>query len=185
MAINAPRIGSGRSERSDPAYRIGPHHVGPQGGHGCDPVADMPQLAALTAPLARIERTRIVNGGGWSAVGMRLRKAPGAVDLFEIFLSAGGPRQLVIAVLDEDEAVAAWRALGRSSNLPLVLETETGEVLRPYPQIGAVALGQNHVRRKHSFLKRRPRFLVCRKAGFRGLEQVTVAGTELLPGKSR
>jgi hypothetical protein len=180
MAINAPRIGSGRHERSDPVLRIGP--AAQQGG---DPVAEMPALAGVTGPLARVQHARIVNGGGWSAVGLRLRKAPGAVDLFEIFLTAGGPRQLVVAVLDEDEAVAAWRGVGRAANLPLLLETETGEVMHPYPQIGAVALGQHTIRRKHAFLKRRPRFLVRRKPGARGLGQVIVGGVEMLPARAR
>jgi hypothetical protein len=155
-----------------------------------DPVAAMPALRGLGGLMARIQSTRIIGAGGWTAVGMRLRRTLGAdhadaCDLFEIFLSAGAARQIVIAVLDEDDAVAHWRGVGRAANLDLILETEAGDIVQPYPRLGSVALGAVHMRRKHAFLKRRPRFLVRRKAGARGLEQVTIIGRDLSPGAMR
>ncbi len=175
MAINAPRMGSGRDQR--PELR---HHVGPRGEAAGDPVAVMPRLPDVAAgPLARIGHVRIVGRAGWTGVTLRLRKAEGAVDLFEIVLSAGGPRQIVMAVVEEDEAVAAWRGVGRATNLPLLLETAAGEVIHPYPQLGAVALGRSRLRRKHSFLKRRPRFLCRRKVGGPMLEDVMIRGVAL------
>ncbi len=71
-----------------------------------------------------------------------------------------------MAIAEEDDAIATWRGLGRSTTLPLVLQTLDGGVIHPYPQLGAVALGRHHYRRQHSFLRhRRPRFLARRKPG--------------------
>lgn len=105
MANNAPAFGSGRHRRPDPISQIGP---GFDSGVG-DPVADMPEgLPDLAAPLARIEAARILRGTArWQGVGLRLQNHDPASMLFEVFLTAGEGRDMVIAVLDEEDAVAA------------------------------------------------------------------------------
>lgn len=66
----------------------------------------------------------------------------------------------------EDEVVAIWRKLGASSGLALMLQNPDGSLLEPYPQMGGVALGTVHLRRRHGLLRhRRPRFLTRRKVG--------------------
>lgn len=184
MANNAPAYGSGRDRRPDPIIQIGPGS--PDGG--ADPLAVMPAgLTGLAAPIVRIEGARIITRGTpWQAVGLRLHSHDPASTLFDIFLTAGGGRILVIAVQDEDEAIATWRSAGQAMQAPLLLQAADGTLSYPYPQIGAVALGQFHVRRQHSFLRhRRPRFLVRRKAAKPGLEKISVLGTEISRGKVR
>lgn len=183
MANNAPAYGSGRNRRPDPIPQIGPASA-----DAGDPVAVMPDgLISLTAPVVRIERARIISPGtAWQAVGLRLHSHDPASTLFEVFLSAGGGRVLVIAVQDEDEAVATWRSAGQWMQVPLLLEAADGTASYPYPQIGSVALGQFHFRRQHSFLRhRRPRFLVRRKAAKPGLEKIAVLGAEISRGQAR
>ena len=184
MANNAHMHGSGRIFRSDPL-----HHIGPGSRHGDgDPVAVMPSgCINLSAALVRIEGVRILQAGaGWRGVGLRLQNTNPASTLFEVFLTAGDGRDLVIAVLDEDDAVACWRNAGKATNLPLVMQCADGTVSSPYPQIGSVALGPFHFRRQYSFLRhRRPRFLVRRKAGRATLETIAVTGHELSRGHMR
>lgn len=162
MAINASRIGSAGQGRSDPMATIGPR--GDVAGQ--EPLASLPAgCVAVSGPITRIETARVI-GPGWKGIGLRLRPGEPAAGLFEVFLTAGDGRDLVVAVTDEEEAIAAWRGAGRSTNLPMLLQTMEGELITPYPQIGAVALGQHHYRRQHSFLRgRRPRFLTRRKPG--------------------
>ena len=119
----------------------------------------------------RIERVgpvRILRGGaGWR--GVALRMAGGAIaddDRFQLALTAGDGRSVVVAVLDQDDAIAVWRDAGRTSGLPLLLETSDGAITEPYPQFGRVALGAVRIRRRHALLAgRRPRFLTRRKTG--------------------
>ncbi len=184
MANNAHMHWSGRIFRSDPL-----HHIGPGSRHcDSDPVAVMPTACiGLNAALVRIEGVRILQAGaGWIGVGLRLKDSNPASRLFEVFLTAGDGRDLVIALLDEDEAVACWRNAGKATSLPLLMQCADGSVTNPYPQIGAVALGPFHFRRQHSFLRhRRPRFLMRRKTGRVTLETVTVMGHELSRGMAR
>lgn len=169
MAINASRRGSGL-KRPGPT----PSDTGQGSALALDPVAVMPErLASVAGPIARIQTTRVI-GQGWKGVGLRLHAGVESL-LFEVFLTAGDGRDLVVAVIEEDEAVATWRGIGRSSMLPLLLETDGGGLQSPYPQIGAVALGQFHYRRQHSFLRhRRPRFLARRKLS---LSPITLQAT--------
>jgi len=119
----------------------------------------------------RIERVgpvRILRGGkGWRGIALRL--AGGAIaddDRFQVALTAGDGRSVVVAVLDQDDAIAVWRDAGRTSGLPLLLETSDGAITEPYPQLGRVALGAVRIRRRHALLAgRRPRFLTRRKTG--------------------
>jgi hypothetical protein len=184
MANNAPAYGSGRNRRPDPIVQIGPASAEGIG----DPVASMPEgCIGLAAPIIRIEQVRVISrGAAWQAVGLRLHSHDPASTLFEIFLTAGGGRVLVIAVQDEDDAVATWRSAGQSLQLPLLLEAADGTASHPYPQMGSVALGQFHFRRQHSFLRhRRPRFLTRRKAVRPGLEKISVSGAEISRGQVR
>jgi hypothetical protein len=162
MARPSPRAGSGHLQMSDP---VAPLHAGAQ--TNSDPVVVMPDaLTSLTGRSVRLQGVRILQGVAWTGVGLRLRRADRTSNLFEIFLSAGGGRQVVIGVLDEDDAVAAWRSAGAAMNLPLLLENAAGEISSPYPMLGGVSLGVFHFRRQHSFLSgRRPRFLTRRKPG--------------------
>lgn len=179
MANRSSQIRSGRTVRSDLMDHIGPASEPLLG----DPVAVMPTLAT-TAPIQRIEGVRVIRAGmNWSGVGLRLQHHDLASTLFEVFLTAGGGRDLVIAVLDEDDAVATWRSAGKATSLPLLLQTADGTMSNPYPQIGPVALGPLHLRRQHSFLRhRRPRFLVRRKTARARLETISVLGHELSRG---
>jgi hypothetical protein len=164
MATSMPAIGSDRARRSDPIPHIGPLFEPAWG----DPVAAMPvALPALAAPMLRIEGVRLMQGRAhWRAVGLRLKGHDPEGTLFEVFLSAGDGRDVVIASVDEEDAVALWRGAGAAMLLPLVMQTPDGAVSCPYPQLGAVALGDRHYRRQHAFLRtRRPRFLTRRKPG--------------------
>jgi hypothetical protein len=136
-----------------------------------DPVAPKPtHLIDLSGSLVRIEGARLLRAGPWKAAGLRLKGESDS--LFELFLSAGDGREVVIATIEEDEAIAAWRSLGRVTGLPLIMQAPTGAVVEPYPQIGRVALGASRIRRQYGFLRqRRPRFLVKRKRG-----QITLGG---------
>ncbi len=184
MANNAHMHGSGRIFRSDPL-----HHIGPDNRHcDSDPVAVMPSgCVSLAAALIRIEGVRILQvGAGWRGVGLRLQSNNPASMLFEVFLTAGDGRDWVIAVLDEDDAVACWRNAGKATGLPLLMQSADGTISNPYPQIGPVALGAFHYRRQHSFLRhRRPRFLARRKAGRATLETIAIKGHELSRGHVR
>ncbi|MBN9447816.1 MAG: hypothetical protein J0I67_13045, partial [Bosea sp.] len=134
----------------------------------------------------RIERlgpVRILRGGtGWRGIALRLAGAEGEEARFQLALTAGDGRSVTIAVLDEDEAVATWRSFGRSSGLPLLLETSDGVVTEPFPQLGRVALGPVRIRRRYALLAgRRPRFLTRRKTGCFAERPVVIQG-EILSG---
>ncbi|MCX7340865.1 MAG: DUF6101 family protein [Hyphomicrobiales bacterium] len=181
MANRSSQIRSGRRNRPDLIDQIGPASAPSLG----DPVAVMPALAsAATAPIQRIEGVRVIRPAmDWLGVGLRLQHDELASSLFEIFLTAGGGRDLVIAVLDEDDAIAVWRSAGKATALPLLLQAANGTLSNPYPQIGPIALGPLHVRRQHSFLRhRRPRFLMRRKSVRPRLETIEVFGHELSRG---
>lgn len=131
-------------------------------------VAAPPQSQVEPPRIERLGPVRLLRGGaGWRGVVLRLvGGASGEDDRFQLALTAGDGRSIVVAVLDEDEAIAAWRDVGRSSGLPLLLETPDGAVSEPYPQIGRLALGPVRIRRRHALLGgRRPRFLTRRKTG--------------------
>jgi hypothetical protein len=143
----------------------------PSGSHHHSTVrtdtAKAPQQAQ--SPLVeRIGSVRLLRGGaGWRGVTLRLaRNAGGDEERFQIALTAGDGRSVTVAELSEEEAIAAWRDIGRSSGLSLLLETPDGAISEPYPQIGRLALGPIRIRRRHALLAgRRPRFLTRRKTG--------------------
>ena len=162
--------------------------IGPDGADGADPVASRPDIGHdLSAPLVRLEGVRLIQAGSvWQGVGLRLMGAESdttPVALCELFITAGDGRDVVIGIMDEDEAIAAWRDLGRSSGLPLLLEGRDGGLSAPYPQLGAVALGARHYRRQYAYLQgRRPRFLVRRKTGRASVVRAVVATADLCQG---
>ncbi|WP_332686024.1 DUF6101 family protein [Bosea sp. (in: a-proteobacteria)] len=133
--------------------------------------------------IERIGSVRILRGGtGWRGVALRLTGGEGDDARFELALTAGDGRSVTVAVLDQDEAVAAWRDFGRSSGLPLLLETSDGAISEPYPQLGRLALGPIRIRRRHALLAgRRPRFLTRRKTG-RFSERPVIFQGEILSG---
>jgi hypothetical protein len=144
-------------------------------------VSENPMPAQPDAPcVERIGPVRILRGGGWRGVAMRLSASTSEDERFELALTAGDGRSITIAVADQEDAVAMWRDCGRASGLPLLLETGDGVVTEPYPQLGRVALGPVRIRRRHGFLNgRRPRFLVRRKTGRLAERPVVVAGERL------
>ncbi|MGO4172196.1 DUF6101 family protein [Bosea sp. TAF32] len=131
-------------------------------------VSHNPMPARPVAPaIERLGSVRILRGSGnWRGVALRLANPAGDDELFELALTAGDGRSIVVACADETDAVALWRDFGRASGLPLLLETADGAVSEPFPQIGRVALGPVRIRRRHGLLNgRRPRFLTRRKTG--------------------
>ncbi len=184
MANYGPAVGSGRISRPDPISHIGPTFQPATS----DPLALMPNgCVAVSGALVRIEGVRILrHGAGWLAVGLRLRNNDPASTICEVFLHAGDGRDLVIAVIDEDDAIACWRSAGNATALPLMIQAADGSQSHPYPQIGPVALGQFHFRRQHSFLRhRRPRFLVRRKSTRLTFAAEQIKGLELSRGNVR
>ena len=153
-------------------------------GGTTDPTITPREAAAAQPDMPRIERigsVRILRGSaGWRGVSLRLANPAGEDQLFQLALTAGDGRSITIATVDGDEAVALWRDCGRSSGMPLLLETSDGEISQPFPQIGRLALGPIRVRRRYAFLNgRRPRFLVRRKTGKLAERPVVVAGERL------
>lgn len=65
--------------------------------------------------------------------------------------------------VEAEDVIALWRGLARTSGLPGLIVDGTGHVATPTPQIGRLPLGAVTIRRRRSFLARRPRFLVRRK----------------------
>ena len=146
-------------------------------------VAKNPMPAQAESPcVERIGPVRILRAGaGWRGVALRLTTARNdgehTDERFELALTAGDGRSITVAVADSDDAVALWRDCGRTSGLPLLLETDDGVISEPYPQVGRLALGPIRIRRRYSVLNgRRPRFLTRRKAGKLADRPVVVSG---------
>jgi len=145
-------------------------------------VSSNPMPARPVAPaIERIASVRILRGtANWRGVALRLADPAGDDGRFELALTAGDGRSIVVASADETDAVALWRDFGRASGLPLLLETADGAVTAPFPQLGRVALGPVRIRRRHGLLNgRRPRFLTRRKTGRVADLPVMVSGEKL------
>lgn len=145
-------------------------------------VSHNPMPARPAAPaIERVGSVRILqNSPRWRGVALRLADPMGDDERFELALTAGDGRSIVVACVDREEAVALWRDFGRTSGLPLLLETPDGVVSEPFPQIGRLALGPVRIRRRYGFLNgRRPRFLTRRKTGRLAELPVIVAGDRL------
>ena len=155
-------------------------------GGATSPFTTLPARYEPQAPrtIERIGSVRILRGDvgtGWRGVALRLAADTGREEnLFELTLTSGNGRSVTIATVCEEEAIALWRDCGRSTGLPLLLETPEGEITEPYPQLGRVALGPIRIRRRYGLLNgRRPRFLVRRKTGKPALRPVVVSGERL------
>ncbi len=140
----------------------------------------MPRQPAAPG-IERVGSVRILRGSaGWTGVALRLANPAGEDELFELALTAGDGRSIVVATVDQADAVALWRDFGRTSGLPLLLESVDGKVTEAFPQIGRVALGPVRIRRRYALLNgRRPRFLTRRKPGRLGELPVVVSGERL------
>jgi hypothetical protein len=140
----------------------------------------MPARPAAPA-IERIGSVRILRGGaGWRGVALRMAHPIGDDERFELALTAGDGRSVVVASAGADDAVALWRDFGRTSGLTLLLETPDGVVSEPYPQLGRLALGAVRIRRRHGLLRgRRPRFLTRRKTGRLAALPVIVGGDRM------
>ncbi len=153
------------------AGEVGCAPIFPGSAHNQSGQPSQPAPAPQQSDGPRIERVgpvRILRGGsGWRGIALRLAGAAIADDdRFQLALTAGDGRSVVVAVLDQDDAIAVWRDAGQVSGLPLLLETSDGAITEPYPQVGRVALGAVRIRRRHALLAgRRPRFLTRRKTG--------------------
>lgn len=157
-----------------------PHLSGGPTTTAIGPRNPMPARPAAPA-IERVGSVRILRGSaGWRGVALRLANPSGDDDRFELALTAGDGRSVVVASVGEVDAVALWRDFGRASGLPLLLETADGAVTEPFPQIGLVALGPVRIRRRHGLLNgRRPRFLTRRKTGRLAELPVIVSGERL------
>jgi hypothetical protein len=120
-------------------------------------------------PVQRIAGVRIIRGGVWSGLSLRLAvgadpDSPSQGELMELSLVMQDGRSVRIATVEGDEAVAIWRGASNASGLPMMIETSDGAVQAPFPQIGRLALGPIRIRRSHGVTAaRRPRFLRRRK----------------------
>ena len=164
------------------AGEVGCAPIFPGSAHNQSGQPSQPATAPQQSDGPRIERVgpvRILRGGsGWRGIALRLAGAAIADDdRFQLALTAGDGRSVVVAVLDQDDAIAVWRDAGRSSGLPLLLETGDGAITEPYPQLGRLALGPIRIRRRHALLAgRRPRFLTRRKTGRLAERPVVIRG---------
>jgi Family of unknown function (DUF6101) len=147
----------------------------------------IPRRTRTAAPpsVERIAGVRIIRGGEWTGISLRL--ADGAVtgqllqpDLMELSLVTADGRSIIIATVDGDEAVAVWRAASAASGLAMMVETADGLLQAPFPQIGRLALGPIRIRRAHGAMHgRRPRFLTRRKTACLPERPVMVHGVVL------
>lgn len=145
-------------------------------------VARNPMPAQVEAPrIERIASVRILRGNpGWRGIALRLANPSGEDERLELALTAGDGRAISVAVFDAEDAVAHWRDCGRSSGLPLLLESVDGVITEPFPQLGRLALGPIRIRRRHAFLNgRRPRFLTRRKTTQLPVRPVIISGERL------
>jgi len=95
-----------------------------------------------------------------------LRPAADGAGFHLVLLDAGNAPLLALGPFSEEDAVAEWRALSRSSGLPLKVQHPDGAIVPVYPQLGRLILGDSRKRRRHGLLAhRRPRFLTRRKTG--------------------
>ncbi len=142
-----------------------------------NPMPDRPFAPAIE----RVGSVRILRGtANWRGVALRLANPAGDDERFELALTAGDGRSIVVASVAQEDAVALWRDFGRTSGLPLLLEGADGVVSEPYPQLGRVALGAVRIRRRHGLLSgRRPRFLTRRKTGRLAELPVIVSGDRM------
>jgi hypothetical protein len=107
----------------------------------------------------------IIGDSGVRAAAVAMRAASGGGTFELVLLDQANAPLLVLGRYAEEDVVAEWRRLARSSGLTLTIQLPNGAVITPYPQLGRVLLGATRRRRRHGLLAhRRPRFLTRRKA---------------------
>jgi hypothetical protein len=133
----------------------------PSGGPGLDwPAWERANLPAT--PLPVIGRAAGSSGARPASVVLR----EGARNYVVALADRAGTELMALGPFEEAEVIAAWRALGASTGLPLVMVGPDGAREEAFPQIGRVRFGGAIARRRRGQAGgRRPRFLVRRKVG--------------------
>lgn len=129
----------------------------PSGGPGLD----WPAWARANLPASPLP---VIGTDGARPASVVLREGPGS---YVVALADGaGAELMALGPFEEAEVIAAWRALGASTGLPLVMVGPDGVREEAFPQIGRVRFGGAIARRRRGQAGgRRPRFLVRRKTG--------------------
>ena len=65
---------------------------------------------------------------------------------------------------DDTDVIAEWRKWGNALGLPLLMEGTDGRLVAAENRLGEVTVERPRPRRRGSFLSRRPRFLIRRRA---------------------
>ena len=158
----------------------GNHHdiagIALAGGPGLDQPAAASYPALVATPLPVIGRE------GLRAAGVVLRAGHEAGAFAVVLSDAGGAELLEFGPYEEAEVIAAWRALGAASGLPLVMVGPDGIREEAFPQIGRLRFGGALPRRRKGSGGRRPRFLVRRKTGRLPLRPLVHRGEPELVG---
>jgi hypothetical protein len=106
----------------------------------------------------------VIGREGLEAASVVLRA--GGAETFAVALhDAGGAELMVFGPYEEAEVIAAWRALGAASGLPLAMIGPDGTREDAFPQVGRLRFNGALPRRRKGSGGRRPRFLVRRKTG--------------------
>lgn len=135
------------------------------GGPGAFRPSDLPEMVG-PEDVRSSGTARIVGVPRFRAAGLALRLDPLADSFTVVLIDEAGVARMRFGPFPEEEVVAIWRSLGKSSGLPLLLLLTDGRLEAPFPQLGRVQLGAIRMRRRHGLLNdRRPRFLTRRKVG--------------------
>ncbi|GGE34414.1 hypothetical protein GCM10007276_09740 [Agaricicola taiwanensis] len=102
--------------------------------------------------------------------GVAVRVLPGITENFDriAIVLAHRDRALDVTLYEADhdaDVVAEWQTWASTLGLPLLIEDLDGRLSEPYSRLGQVQIARPGPRRRRSFLARRPRFLMRRKAG--------------------
>lgn len=136
-------------------------------GDACDPHVPV-GMPAQTAPIAGAGVTLLGPRDFAANAGIAVLLEPGPdgaePETFAIGLAdASGRIAVPMGRVEAEAVIALWRALARTTGLPGLIVDADGRIAQPMPQIGRLPLGSITIRRRRSFLARRPRFLVRRK----------------------
>lgn len=127
------------------------------------------QAAPISGAIAGLSCVTLLGAREWAAhAGIAVLLEPGAdgsePETFELGLADSAGRIAVsFGRVEGEDVIAIWRGIARTSGLPGLIVDGNGRIAEPMPQIGRLPLGATTIRRRRSFLVRRPRFLVRRK----------------------
>jgi hypothetical protein len=97
-----------------------------------------------------------------------------------VLVGTAGAPDILLADLDESEAVARWRSLALALGLAMLIRDERGVEIAVDQRLGGVVRGaQPGHRRKKPLSRRRPRFLMRRKMSRLPLEPAVFRGREI------